>query len=99
MALRRPSLMTRFMIPGVSNGLSTERRKAEVDWITSGRVRLVSLQEQFMSIAPREPRSQGWNNDRETQRSLEPLRFAAVAAPTLIAHGTNDAVVRAEHPS
>ncbi len=59
--------------------------------------RLRSLQEQFASIAPRRHRREGWANDTANERQLAPLPFGDVVAPTLIARGTNDAIVSAEH--
>ncbi len=94
---RRPELMARFMIDGVSNGLTREQKKAAVSWITSDPARLQSMQEQFVSTVPRQHRKNGWTNDQANERRLAPLPFEAVAAPTLIAHGTNDAIVPIEH--
>jgi pimeloyl-ACP methyl ester carboxylesterase len=97
MVTRMPSLMTRFMVDGVSTGLSTEQKKAATAWITSDPARLQSLQEQFASVAPKEHREAGWINDQANERDLAPLPFGDVAAPTVIAHGANDAVVPVEH--
>lgn len=97
LVMRWPDLMTRFMIDGVSYGLSREQRQEAATWITSHQARLHSMQEQFASIAPKKPRRHGWANDQVRERDLAPLPFANVAAPTLIAHGANDAIVPVEH--
>ncbi len=94
---RRPELMARWTIRGVSAGLTDERRRAELRWITSDPRRLENLQEQFAAIAPRRHRAAGQANDEANERQLAPLPFADVSAPTLIAHGTNDAIVPVEH--
>ena len=97
MVIRQPRLMVRFMIDGVSHGLSKEQKDAGAGWITSDPTRLRSLQEQFASIAPQRYRKAGWVNDQANERNLAPLPFGAVAAPTVIAHGTSDAIVPLEH--
>jgi pimeloyl-ACP methyl ester carboxylesterase len=97
LATRRPALMARFMVEGVSRGLSGPQRKGAAEWITSDPGRVRSMQEQFASIAPRASRAPGWSNDLANERDLRPLPFSEVAAPTLIAHGTNDAIVPVEH--
>lgn len=97
MVTRRPALMARLMIDGVSDGLSKEQKKAAVRWIESDPSRLQSMQRQFASIAPSKYRKHGWVNDQANERSLAPLPLADVAAPTLIAHGTGDAIVPLEH--
>lgn len=94
---RAPKLMTRLMIRGASAGLSSEQKQAAVDWITRDPNRLHSVQEQFASIAPRKYRAKGWANDKTNESGLAPLPFADVAAPTLIAHGINDAIVPVKH--
>jgi pimeloyl-ACP methyl ester carboxylesterase len=90
-------LMTRFMVDGLSRGLTKEQKKAAAAWITSDPARLHSLREQSASVAPRGYRHAGWSNDQANERDLAPLPFDDVAAPTLIAHGANDAVVPVEH--
>ncbi len=94
---RRPELMTRFMIDGVSAGLNKEQKKAAVDWIKSDPSRLESMEEQFASIAPPQYRMTGWINDQDNERALAALPFADITAPTLVALGTNDAIVPVEH--
>lgn len=96
-ATRNPALATRLMVDGVSQGLNKEQIGAAVDWITSDPARIQSLKQQWTSIAPRRYRKPGWTNDKANERRLEPLPFADVAAPTLIAYGTNDAIVPEEH--
>lgn len=92
-----PTLMARLMVDGLSKGLSTKQKKMAAAWITSDPRRLQSLQQQSSSVAPRRHRRAGWVNDQAIESDLAPLPFANVAAPTLIAHGTNDAVVPVEH--
>ena len=50
-----------------------------------------------MSIAPRVYRAPGWTNDQVNERHLPQLPFDQVASPTVIAHGTHDAIVPTEH--
>ncbi len=97
MVTRWPRLMTRLMVAGLSKGLSTEQKKVAAAWITSDPGRLQSLQEQSASVAPEGHRRAGWSNDQANESDLAPLPFDNVAAPTLIAHGANDAVVPVEH--
>ena len=97
MVNRWPGHMARFMVNGVSRDLSKQQRDKAASWIVSDPDRLRSLQEQFASIAPKKHRTDGWVNDLFNERELEPLPFAEVVAPTLIAHGTNEAFVPLEH--
>ncbi len=97
MVTRTPKLMTRFMIDGVSDGLDKKQRRLAASWITSDPGRLESMQAQFASVAPRKHRKIGWANDEANEGRLARLPFEDVAAPTLIAHGANDAVVPVEH--
>lgn len=97
LVMRRPELMARFMIDGVSAGLTKEQKREAVGWITSDAARLSSMQEQFASVAPPGLRRPGWRNDLDNERSLAPLPFADVAAPTLVAWGANDVIVPLEH--
>lgn len=94
---RWPRLMTRLMVDGSSTGLSAEQKKEAAAWITSDPALLQSLQEQSASVAPRGYRRPGWINDQANERDLSPLPLYDIAAPTLIAHGANDAVVPVEH--
>ena len=97
MITRLTKLTARFMIDGLSRGLSTEQKKAAAAWITSDPARLQSLLEQSASVAPRAYRKAGWINDQANETDLGPLPFDDITAPTLIVHGTNDAVVPVEH--
>lgn len=94
---RWPRLMTRFVLRGVSIGMTKEQRRAAVAWITSDPARLRSLTEQLISIAPVEHRKPGWTNDQANEPSLAPLPFADITAPTLVALGANDAIIPLEH--
>jgi pimeloyl-ACP methyl ester carboxylesterase len=96
-ARRWPQVTARFVVDGVSIGMTLEQRKAAVAWITSDPARLRSLTEQLFSIAPVEHRKPGWTNDQANEINLGPLPFADVAAPTLIARGSNDAFIPPEH--
>jgi pimeloyl-ACP methyl ester carboxylesterase len=97
LAVRRPQLMTRLMIDGVSEGLSREQRSAATSWITSEPGRLQAIQEQWTSIAPRRYRRPGQRNDEANEVRLAPLPFSRITAPTLVAHGLNEAFVPVEH--
>lgn len=94
---RRPGLMTRFTIDGVASGLSKTQRQAAVDWITSDPARLESMRELWGSIAPRRYRKPGQTNDEANEIELGPIPFASIDAPTVIAHGTNEAIVPISH--
>jgi pimeloyl-ACP methyl ester carboxylesterase len=95
---RWPALATSFAVDGMSMGLTKEQRKAATDWINSDPSRLQGFREQFASIAPRKYRQPGWANDKNNENvGLARLPFADITAPTLIAHGTNDAVIPLEH--
>lgn len=96
-ATRRPTLATRFMVDGVSTGLTKEQARAAVDWINSEPARLRALQDQWTAIAPPKYRKSGFANDTTNERDLAALPFADVTAPTLIAHGANDAIVPIAH--
>jgi len=97
LATRRPELTARLMLDGLATGLTSEQQRAAAEWITSDPGRLISLQEQAASVAPKRYRNSGWINDQANERDLAHLPFQDVTAPTLIAHGTNDAVVGVEH--
>ena len=96
-ATRRPALMARLAIGGLSAGLSRAERKAAAHWISADRARLDSMRMQLASIAPHRWRAPGWNNDQANERDLPSPPFAAVTAPTLIALGTHDAIVSRAH--
>ncbi len=97
LVMRWPALMARFAIGGLAGGLDRAQQRAAARWMTSETERRRSLQEQFASIAPKRYRWDGWANDTTNERQLAPLPLGDVAAPTLIAHGTNDAIVPIEH--
>lgn len=94
---RRAELMTRFAIEGMLSGVNKEQAEMAVKWITADPGRLRSLQEQFMSTAPQKYRKVGWANDKANEATLSALPITDVMAPTLIAHGANDAVVPVFH--
>lgn len=97
MACRRPKLMTRWAVGGMSEGLTKERKKAASDWITSDPDRLHDFQEALISVAPRKYREPGWANDQVNEAALALIPFADITAPTLIAQGTNDGIVPVGH--
>lgn len=97
MAARSPDLATRFMIGGVSDGLTKAQIRGAADWIACDPARRENMQEQWTAIAPQKYRKPGWNNDQTNERHLVALPFHDVTAPTLIAHGANDAIVPVEH--
>ncbi len=96
-ATRKPDLAVSFMVGGVSRGLSKPQRNAATEWITSDPDRLGRIQEQWASTAPRKYRRAGWTNDLANEAGLAPLPFTDVSVPTLIAHGSNDAIVPLNH--
>ncbi len=96
-AARWPALVTPFMVDGVSAGLSAEQKRAATEWITSDPARLQRLREQWGATVPREHRRAGWRNDQANEAALAPVPFGQITAPTLIAHGANDAIVPLEH--
>ena len=97
LATRKPALATRLMVDGVGAGLDEEQRKAAIDWIISDPARIATLTDQWKAIAPKKYRKLGWTNDKRNERDLAPLPFGDIEAPTLIAHGANDAIVPVEH--
>ncbi len=96
-ARRKPQLLTQFMVDGVSSGLTRDQRRVAVDWIRADRARLQAMQDQWTSVAPQKYRKPGWTNDKANEHDLAPLPFHEITAPTLIAHGANDAIVPLEH--
>lgn len=97
LATKRPDLATRFMVDGVADGLTKEQARAAVDWISGDPDRRQMMRDQWTSIAPQKCRKPGWTNDKANERDLAPLPFADITAPTLIAHGANDAIIPSEH--
>ena len=95
---RRPAAMTSFAVDGMSEGLTKEQKKAAANWINSDPTRLQGFQKQFASIAPPKYRQPGWTNDKINESTgLAELPFAEITAPTLIAHGNNEAIIPVEH--
>ena len=94
---RFPERMTRFAVDGMSDGLSKAQKTAATEWITGDPDRLTSIVAQFRANAPRKHRAAGWAADQANEAALAPLPFGDIAAPTLIAHGANDAFVPIEH--
>ena len=97
LAKRKPGMLTRFTIDGMSKGLSKQQKRAAARWIERDPVRRQGIREMWVSIAPWKYRKRGWNNDKLNEAELEPLPFAAVIAPTVIAYGANDGIVPLEH--
>ena len=96
-ASRKPELMARFSVDGMSGGLSKEQKRAAADWIQSDPARLQRFQDVSGCIAPQRYREPGWTNDKINEVRLEPLPFTEITAPTLIAHGANEGIVPIEH--
>jgi len=96
-AKRRPRLTAAFVVDVLSAGLSKDRKRDAVDWITSSPARLDCVVELPASLAPRRFRKSGQRNDESNEINLEPLPFAEVTAPTLIAQGNNDAFPLIDH--
>ena len=94
---RNPGLVAKLSVGGMSAGLSRRQRAAAVQWITSDPFRLARFQEISACIAPPRYRSTGWDNDQVNEARMAPLPFTEVAAPTLIAHGSNEGIVPVEH--
>lgn len=96
-AKRWPRLTAAFVVDVLSAGLSKDRKRDAVDWITSSPARLDCVVELPASLAPRRFRKSGQRNDESNEINLEPLPFAEVTAPTLIAQGNNDAFPLIDH--
>ena len=90
-AKRWPRLTAASVIDVLSDGLSKDRKRDAVDWITSSQARLGCVAELPTSLAPRRFREPGQRNDESNEINLDPLPFAKVTVPTLIAQGSNDA--------
>lgn len=97
MASRWPKLMTAVIVDAFTTGLDKDQKRDAVDWITSDPARLLRIEELMASVAPRRYREPGQTNDEHFEPNLDPLPFADVAAPTLVAHGTNDGLVPLDH--
>ena len=96
-ARRRPELVARFSVDGMSSGLSKEQRRAAVRWINSDPGRPARLQEIAACTAPPRYRAPGWKNDKANELEQPPLPFSEVAVPTLISHGANEGIVPIGH--
>jgi len=97
LARRWPKRMTSFAISGMSAGMTTEQKRAAVEWITDDRSRLRRMQRTLESVAPLEYRKPGWDNDQANEADLAPLPFADITRPTLIAHGALDGNIPPAH--
>ena len=96
-AKRWPRLAAASVIDVLSAGLSKDRKRDAVDWITSNQARLDCVAELPTSLAPRRFREPGQRNDESNEINLDPLPFAKVTVPTLIAQGSNDAFPLIDH--
>ena len=90
-AKRWPRLTAASVVDALAAGLSRDRKRDAVEWITSSPARLDSVVELPTSLAPRRFREPGQRNDESNEINLEPLPFTEVRASTLIAQGENDA--------
>ncbi len=96
-AKRWPRLTAASVVDVLSTGLSKNRKRDAVEWITSSPGRLDSVAELPTSLAPRRFREPGQRNDESNEINLDPLPFAEVTVPTLIAQGNNDAFPLIDH--
>lgn len=96
-AKKRPKLTAALVVDSLSAGLSRDRKRDAVGWITSNPARLHDVAALPTSLAPRRFREAGQRNDESNETNLAPLPFADVTAPTLIAQGTNDAFPLIDH--
>ncbi len=96
-AKRWPRLTAASVIDVLSADLSKDRKRDAVDWITSSQARLGCVTELPTSLAPRRFREPGQRNDESNEINLDPLPFAKVTVPTLIAQGSNDAFPLIDH--
>jgi len=96
-AQRKPELVAKLSVDGMSAGLNSEQRRAAVHWINSDPARLDRMQEISACTAPPKYRAAGWANDKANEAELAPLPFADIASPTLIAHGASEGIVPVEH--
>jgi len=96
-ARRWPRLTTASVVDALSAGLSRDRKRDAVEWITSSPARLDCVVELPTSLAPRRFREPGQRNDESNEINLDPLPFAKVTVPTLVAQGENDAFPLIDH--
>jgi len=97
LAGRWPAMMTAVVVDAFSEGLNKGQRREAITWITSDPARQQSIKDLLSSAAPRKHRQPGQGNDESIEPDLDPLPFADVTAPTLVAHGTNDGLVPSAH--
>ena len=96
-AKRWPRLTAASVVDALAAGLSRDRKRDAVEWITSSPARLDSVVELPTSLAPRRFREPGQRNDESNEINLDPLPFAKVTVPTLVAQGKNDAFPLIDH--
>ena len=96
-AKKRPKLTATLIVDALAAGLSKDRKRDAVEWITSNPARLHDVADLPTSLAPRRFRESGQRNDESNETNLTPLPFAEITAPTLIAQGTNDAFPLLDH--
>lgn len=96
-AKRWPKLTAARVVDTLSAGLSKDRKRDAVDWITSNPARLHNMVDLSTSLAPRRFREPGQRNDESNEINLDPLPFTEITAPTLIAQGTNDVFPLIDH--
>ena len=96
-ARRWPKLTAALVVDTLSAGLSKDRKRDAVDWITSNPARLHNMVDLSTSLAPRRFREPGQRNDESNEINLDPLPFTEITAPTLIAQGTNDVFPLIDH--
>ena len=96
-AKKRPKLTATLTVDALAAGLSKDRKRDAVDWITSNPARLHNIVDLATSLAPRRFREPGQRNDESNEINLDPLPFTEITAPTLIAQGTNDVFPLIDH--
>ena len=96
-AKRWPRLTAASVVDALAAGLSRDRKRDAVEWITSSPARLDSVVELPTSLAPRRFREPGQRNDESNEINLDPLPFTKVTVPTLVAQGNNDAFPLINH--
>lgn len=97
LATRWPAMMTVVVVDAFSEGLDKDQKRDAVEWIQSDPVLRQDIKNLATSVAPRKYRKPGQANDESIEPDLDPLPFADIIAPTLVAQGTNDGLVSSAH--
>lgn len=97
LASKRPAMMTAVVVDAFSKGLDKDQKRDAVEWIRADSALQQDIRDLMSSVAPRKYRKPGQTNDESIEPDLDPLPFADITAPTLVAHGTNDGLVPSAH--